>query len=164
MSTALDELQTQYAVRESSGTGRIVEVTPEGEPLVDFAGNPGPPIKAKSIIQFDPPTVQQLVSRPVLLTFDCQDSSQPIILGLLHDRIIKDDSAEECEIVSKSSPTIAEIDGQVVKLTARKELTIRCGEASVMLRRDGKIILKGTQLLSRASGSHRIQGSSVAVN
>jgi hypothetical protein len=41
---------------------------------------------------------------------------------------------------------------------------LRCGEASLTLTREGKILLRGTYLSSRATGVHRIQGGTVEIN
>jgi hypothetical protein len=49
-------------------------------------------------------------------------------------------------------------------ITAEKELVLECGEASVSLRRDGKISIKGRSILSRSKGVHKIQGGSVRIN
>lgn len=47
---------------------------------------------------------------------------------------------------------------------AGRELVLRCGNASVTLGADGKLTLRGTQVLSRASGANRVQGASVQLN
>jgi hypothetical protein len=49
-------------------------------------------------------------------------------------------------------------------LEAQEEIVLKCGEGSITLRKDGKIIIKGTHLLSRASGPNRIKGGSVQIN
>ena len=49
-------------------------------------------------------------------------------------------------------------------LSAEKEIVLRCGEASITLRADGKIILRGTHLLQRSSGPLRLKGGSVSIN
>lgn len=49
-------------------------------------------------------------------------------------------------------------------LEADREVVIRCGKASITLTADGKIIIKGANLLSTSSGQHRIRGASVSIN
>lgn len=60
----------------------------------------------------------------------------------------------------------AEVDGrrERVVLEAQKELVLRCGKASLTLTADGKIILKGANVLSTSSGPQRIRGASVSIN
>ena len=49
-------------------------------------------------------------------------------------------------------------------MEAKKNLTLRCGEGSITLREDGKILIKGKDLVSRAQRTIRIKGGSVAIN
>lgn len=58
----------------------------------------------------------------------------------------------------------ARVDGRKVVLHADCEILIECGASSIMLRKDGKIILKGTEIVSRASGRHKIRGASIEIN
>ena len=51
-----------------------------------------------------------------------------------------------------------------LELTAEREIVLRCGEASLTLTRAGKIILRGTYVLSRSSGVNKIKGGSVQIN
>jgi len=51
-----------------------------------------------------------------------------------------------------------------LELVAEREIVLRCGEASLTLTRAGKIILRGTYLLSRSSGVNKIKGGSVQIN
>lgn len=47
---------------------------------------------------------------------------------------------------------------------ADEALVLRCGKSSVTLGADGRVTIKGKQLLSRAEGQNRVQGASVALN
>jgi hypothetical protein len=49
-------------------------------------------------------------------------------------------------------------------IEAKKNLTLRCGEGSITLREDGKILIKGKDLVSQAQRTIRIKGGSVAIN
>lgn len=49
-------------------------------------------------------------------------------------------------------------------IEGQQEVILRCGEASLTLRRNGKVIIKGTTLETSASGTHRIKGGSVEIN
>jgi hypothetical protein len=64
-------------------------------------------------------------------------------------------------ILSPSHPR-PKVDELVIK--AHKNLTIECGEGSITLRGDGKILIKGKDLVSRAQRMNRIKGGSVALN
>jgi hypothetical protein len=58
----------------------------------------------------------------------------------------------------------AEVDDQRIVLTAEREIVLRCGEASVTLTRAGKVVIKGTYVLSRSSGYNKIKGAAVDIN
>lgn len=55
-------------------------------------------------------------------------------------------------------------DGAATVIEAREKLELRCGPATVTLFADGRIELRGTQLLSRADGANRVQGGAVLLN
>ena len=49
-------------------------------------------------------------------------------------------------------------------IEAKKNLTLKCGDGSITLRKDGKILIKGKDLVSQAKRMNRIKGGSVAIN
>ena len=60
---------------------------------------------------------------------------------------------------------VAEADGTAPRvIEAKSTLTLRCGKASVTLHADGRIAIRGEELLSRARGANRVQGGSVQLN
>ena len=61
--------------------------------------------------------------------------------------------------VSKDKDTPDEI-----VIEAKKNLTFKCGDGSITLRKDGKILIKGKDLVSRAKRMNRIKGGAVTIN
>ena len=57
-----------------------------------------------------------------------------------------------------------DVRGCQLKLTAERDIVLQCGQASITLRRDGKIEVKGTNVLSASRGPNRIKGASIALN
>ncbi|MGD8837010.1 MAG: hypothetical protein PVJ19_18855, partial [Desulfobacteraceae bacterium] len=55
-------------------------------------------------------------------------------------------------------------DGRRITFDARQEIVLRCGEGSVKLRKDGTIIIKGINLVSRARAANKIKGAAVKIN
>jgi hypothetical protein len=49
-------------------------------------------------------------------------------------------------------------------LEAQKTLTLKCGEASMTLREDGKVLTKGTDVVSHARRLNRVKGGAVSIN
>lgn len=51
-----------------------------------------------------------------------------------------------------------------IVLEARKGMTLRVGEGSITLRADGKVLIRGKDLVSHARRMNRIRGGSVSLN
>jgi hypothetical protein len=49
-------------------------------------------------------------------------------------------------------------------IEARESLTLRVGDGSITIRADGRILIKGKDLVSHAQRLNRIKGGSVAIN
>jgi len=43
-------------------------------------------------------------------------------------------------------------------------VVLRCGKASLTLRRDGKVLLRGVDVVSQADQVHKIRGGKVQIN
>lgn len=53
---------------------------------------------------------------------------------------------------------------EVIHLAAAQGLSLRCGESSVDLRADGKVMIRGEDVLVRAKGTKRIRAGTVSIN
>ena len=49
-------------------------------------------------------------------------------------------------------------------IEATSQLTLKCGDGSITLRGDGKVLIKGKDLVSHAQRMNRIKGGGVAIN
>ena len=58
----------------------------------------------------------------------------------------------------------ADVDGTRVKVTAKDELVLECGKASITLRRNGRVIVRGTYIETQSEGTNRIKGGQVQIN
>jgi hypothetical protein len=127
--------------------GRLVRCGPDGT-LVDFADNSlGRPVAARTTTTLDP----SAVGAEVVLLFEAGDSARPLVVGVVRP--------------PDTVPAVpAELDGERVLLTADREIVLRCGEASITLTRAGKVLIRGTYVLTRSSGANRIKGASVEIN
>jgi hypothetical protein len=134
--------------------GRLAEMGSGGEPLVDFAGNPGAePLAARAMLALD----ASHVGRDVALLFEGGDPRRPIVMGLMH-------APSAPAPAPAPAPTEATADGERLVFEAGKEIVLRCGSSSITLTRAGKILIKGAYVLSRSSGVNRILGGSVQIN
>lgn len=61
-------------------------------------------------------------------------------------------------------PVTAVVDDKRIRITAEDEIVLSCGEGSIQITKDGKITLRGTDLISRASRTNKIRGAAVRIN
>ena len=54
--------------------------------------------------------------------------------------------------------------GRHVQIEASESVTLKCGESSIALRADGKVMIRGDEVLVRSKGTHRIRAGNVAIN
>ncbi len=144
----ISETEKTYKKIDGVIIGKLVGLSVSGEPLVDHALNTGnKPLSARTTVTLD----KKNVGREVALMFEDGDPRKPIIMGLIHQP-------------QDPQPVVAEVDGEKKTLTAKKEIVLRCGKASITLTRAGKIIIRGTYLVNRSSGVNRIKGGTVQIN
>ena len=150
---------------EGVRVGKIVNVDEGGQAFVDFPGNTQGPVSARFTNSIKPGMLQKTVSadRDVLLVFENNDPGLPIIIDTLYSLV--DEITESSTIdMETESPKDVLIDGKRVTFDAKEEIVLRCGKASITLKRSGKIVIKGTHLLSRSSGMNKIKGGAVHIN
>ena len=58
----------------------------------------------------------------------------------------------------------ADVDGRRVKIVAKDEIVLECGQASITLRRNGKVIVRGTYVETHSTGTNRVKGGQVRIN
>ncbi len=141
--------------------GEIVRWDAEG-PLVDFPGNDDGPSRARFAalglgFRYAPPSPEQqaaLAGQEVVLLVDRRPGRLPVVLGLLAP-LGGGASAATLDV---------RLDGRRVELDARDEIVLRCGEASITLRRNGRIAIRGVDVETRAAGVNRIKGGTVNIN
>lgn len=161
--------QTLLEPTWSMKLGWIVGTDTEGHLLVDFDGNLVGPCPARRTILL---TTEQICTavenrQRAALLFENGDPRLPVVVGLEQapsPTPMLDAVLEEAEAELPASPVEAQVDGQRVVIEGRDEIVLRCGKASITLRRNGRVVLRGVYLETHSSGVTRIKGSSVQVN
>jgi hypothetical protein len=162
---APDDPSYHHTLASLSKVGWVTGVDGEGNPLVDFPGSAGP-IRARSIVALDASTLQNAAAtrQGAVLIFEEGDERLPILLGLLH----KPSTTPILDtLLSERLPrdeTEATLDGKRVVLEGKDEIVLRCGQSSITLRRNGKVLIRGVQVETQAVGTNRIKGGSVQIN
>ena len=136
--------------------GTIVSLDGDGRPFVSFDGCES--IVARVCTTDPGPGGEQgPIGASVLLVFDDEDRSRPVIVGFVRDTLAPVDRAGDIE-------RALQLDASSLRLEARDEVVLHCGLGSLTIRADGKVVLRGTRVVSRASETNKIRGASVLIN
>ena len=130
--------------------GALVGFGKDGGPLVDFRGNPRDnpvPTRTTTVLSIED------LGREVALLFEGADPTKPLLIGMI---IHPEQRAAQKVSVQR--------DGERVELIAEREITLRCGNASITLTRAGKVLIRGAYVSTHSSGVNRIKGGSVQIN
>lgn len=140
--------------RYDATTGMLVQCLEGTDPVVEFEDTDGTVVRhhAATTVELD----SSVEGHPVLLMFLGGDRASPVITGLLAPG-----SARPKKI--SRTPKL-ELDAKELLLEADSQITLKCGKSSITLTRDGRIILKGKHLLSRATSVNRIRGGVIQLN
>lgn len=145
------------AVPAMQGTaiGTLIGFRDDGRiPLVLFPGQPGSAaLPASATIDVH----GSHIGRQVVLLFEGADPMRPIIVGLLR-------TARAWTLPEQPGEVQVDADGERLIVTAKEQLVLRCGKASITLTKAGKVIVEGTYVSNRSSGVMRIKGGSVQIN
>ncbi|MGX5840902.1 DUF6484 domain-containing protein [Mesorhizobium sp. ArgA1] len=121
----------------------------EDSPLVVFPGNPQETaVSARSLAEL----TSDMIGAEVALLFQDGDPGRPLIVGRIVDPARK-----------SNAPQIVR-DSEQVRIVANQRLELRCGKATIVMEKDGRITIRGTYLTSHASAANRIRGGSVNLN
>lgn len=145
--------------------GRVVGVS-QGRPQVDYPGNKRGPQLARSALALGPHALLSAAEQrqEAILLFADGDPQFPLLVGLLQP----ESASPLLDSLLTGSlppvPTEVRVDGRKVTLEAREVVELRCGKASLTLRRDGQVVLRGVHIRTEAEEVQRIKGSKVQIN
>jgi len=165
MAENIQQLQFPKKLIEGCKVGQVVEVSEDGQVLVDFPGNLHGPLTARLTGFVKAADLRQAANSgcELLLTFVNGDPERPVIIDTLHART-ELPAPQEPVTLQTDEPQDVTIDGRRITFDAKEEVVLRCGRASITLTRAGKILIRGAYLLTRSSGVNRIKGGSVQIN
>jgi Domain of unknown function (DUF6484) len=123
-------------------------------PLVTFPCQPGTSaLQARSVIDLN----ERQIGQSIVLMFEDADPYKPIIMGVIN-------KAGEQSAGNQSNPVEVDTDGERLLVSAKEQVVLRCGKASITLTKVGKVLIHGTYIVSRSSGANRIKGGSIQLN
>jgi Domain of unknown function (DUF6484) len=143
--------------------GRVVSFA-RGELRVDYDGNGLGPLPARVSSALDDTALSAAARdrQDALLLFENGDPARPVVVALLRSATPLVDA-----IISDPLPRgekVARLDGRRVVLEGHEEVVLRCGKASLTLRRDGRVELRGVNVATQAEQVHKIRGGKVQIN
>ncbi|MER8752827.1 DUF6484 domain-containing protein [Mesorhizobium sp. M1050] len=118
-------------------------------PLVVFPGNPEETaLPARSLTEL----TSNMVGSEVALLFQEGDPAKPLIVG----RVV--------EPAHKTAAPQVVRDGERIQIIGEERIELRCGKATILMEKDGRITIRGTYVTSQASAANRIRGGSIDLN
>ncbi|MCC8392513.1 DUF6484 domain-containing protein [Paraburkholderia sp. MMS20-SJTR3] len=135
--------------------GELLAIAEEGHtPLVRHAAQEGTAaLAAQTLVDLH----EAHIGFRVALLFEDADPRRPVIIGVLHEGGVAPSRTAVGNVE-------VDVDGERLIVSAREQLVLRCGNASITLTRAGKVLIRGTYVSSRSSGANRITGGSVQLN
>ena len=139
------------SVREDEASsfvrGVVIDLPDTGEVVVAVNAFPRSQLACDILISSSP--IQIGLGDEVLVHCPAKSSERAVVLGRV-GRLSRSKEAGEPE--------------KHIAIEASESLTLKCGESSVQLRKDGKVMVLGKDVLTRAKRTARIKGGSVAIN
>jgi hypothetical protein len=89
------------------------------------------------------------------LLFEGGDPARPLVMGVLQEPVLT------LHAVGAATTTQ---EAETFSVEAEQAIELRCGKASLRLSSDGRIELRGTTVVSHATGLNRIRGASIKLN
>jgi hypothetical protein len=154
-----EERQVEQAraatLRSGAVTGTLIGFIDEGRtPLVLLPGQSGSAaVPVASVVDIH----GTHIGRQVVLVFDNGDPRRPIIMGLLR-------TPHAWPLPDQPGQVEVDADGERLIVTAKEQLVLRCGKASITLTKAGKVLIQGAYVSNRSSGVMRIKAGSVQIN
>lgn len=121
----------------------------DGAPLVVFPSNPADhAVEARSLCALS----ADHAGTEVALLFEDGSRTRPLIIGRIIEPVRQD-----------KLPQVIH-DGETTRITAQDRIELRVGKSAIIMEKDGHITIRGTHLVSHATGSNHIRGGSVNLN
>jgi hypothetical protein len=141
-------------------TGRLAGIDSEGRILFrenGFTGAAIPVVIGMSVPDGTLVNAARLEQRALVMRAG-SDTEPPVLVGILRERV----SAKARD--AKPSQLEVAVDGEVLRLSADRRIELRCGKARLLLLETGRIVLSGTNVVTRSTGPNKIKGASISLN
>jgi hypothetical protein len=99
----------------------------------------------------------------VLMWHSGRDIDRGVVLGRVGASPTPATTSSDLDVREERAGSDTSIQDELV-IEANKSLTLRVGAGSITIREDGKILIKGSDLVSHARRTNRIRGGAVSIN
>jgi hypothetical protein len=160
------DLDDRTPAAGSAHLATIVGLQSDGTPLVDPDGRAIVP--ARLAVRATRERLEAAIAgrHQAVLLFEGGDRSRPLIVGFVEsvDPVPPPAAPETGETADRTPFVEVDADGRRLTLTAHDEIVLQCGKASITLRRNGRVIVRGTYVETHSEGTNRIRGGQVQIN
>jgi phage baseplate assembly protein gpV len=134
--------------------GELIAITDEGcTPLILYPGQPGgAALRAGTVLDLH----GGHIGKSVVLSFENGDAAKPIVMGVLRE-------AGDQPLDAPGRVQI-DADGERMVVSAKEQMVLQCGKASITLTKAGKVLIQGSYVSSKSIGVNRLKGGSVQLN
>jgi len=142
----------------SAQIATVVSLTTDGTPEVRL-DPASPTVRARLAFRTTRERIDIAIAQQhqAVVLFENGDPSRPLIVGFVEPL--------EPQVEPAGAPCVeADVDGRRVRVTAQDEIVLQCGSASVTLRRNGRVVIRGTYVETQSEGTNRIKGGQVQIN
>jgi hypothetical protein len=101
------------------------------------------------------------VGRHVVVAFAGCDPANPLVIACMRNEPA---TTPRPGAEASSEERVVCVSGETIHVSATESLTLKCGRASVTLTREGRVLVNGAYVETRATGTNRIQGGAVRIN
>ena len=134
--------------------GELLAIADDGKsPLVIYPGQPGTAaLRARTVLDLHGAHIGQ----SVVLQFEGGDPTLPIVMGVLRQT--------DSQPLEAPGNVQVDTDGARMVVSAKEQMVLQCGKASITLTKAGKVLIQGSYVSSRSTGVNRVKGGSVQLN
>lgn len=126
----------------------VIELTEGGDVGVVVPGEPPVRLRCDALRTADRPALTLSLGARVLVLLPAPGEERGVVLGVV--------AAYESP---QPDPAPAEL-----RLEARERLEIRCGESALTMDAEGRVLVKGKDIVTRAKRTQKIRGGTVHIN
>jgi len=142
---------------------KVVNITDQGEVFIEKFGSSSRPLRARVVSGLHAKSGGATLNSgdKALVVYENGDPELPIIVGTIDERF---DIAPPADKAPAERRKEISFKGKRINFESSDEVVINCGDATIIMKKDGKIVLRGKEIISRAARNNKIKGGTVKIN